>query len=160
MATMIQAIRMALHVGESRLGVTDIFGDTDVYEAWPPADAKILVRGQVLAGMSPTDGPTADRTKKNKQGAEQSINNPMMPVLWTREHKNEAGKVNKIVCTTMGSATDLQNEGVRRIVVNATYELAGLPVPAKADVDLVGEFKPSFYGFNGFIKGVKPPVSR
>ena len=27
MATMIQAIRMALHVGESRLGVTDIFGE-------------------------------------------------------------------------------------------------------------------------------------
>src|SRR5438445_3734810 len=26
-ATMIQAIRMALHVGESRLGVTDIFGE-------------------------------------------------------------------------------------------------------------------------------------
>ena len=26
MATMIQAIRMALHVGEERLGVTDIFG--------------------------------------------------------------------------------------------------------------------------------------
>src|SRR5262249_22960279 len=27
MATMIQAIRMALHVGEARLGVTDIFGE-------------------------------------------------------------------------------------------------------------------------------------
>src|SRR6185503_12061876 len=27
MSTMIQAIRMALHVGESRLGVTDIFGE-------------------------------------------------------------------------------------------------------------------------------------
>src|SRR3954463_9611890 len=26
MATMVQAIRMALHVGESKLGVTDIFG--------------------------------------------------------------------------------------------------------------------------------------
>ena len=27
MATMIQAIRLALHIGESRLGVTDIFGE-------------------------------------------------------------------------------------------------------------------------------------
>src|SRR6187431_1516023 len=27
MATMVQAIRMALHVGEARLGVTDIFGE-------------------------------------------------------------------------------------------------------------------------------------
>ena len=27
MATVVQAVRMALHVGESQLGVTDIFGD-------------------------------------------------------------------------------------------------------------------------------------
>src|SRR6266508_2387336 len=31
-------------------GVTEIFGDTDVYEAAPSADATILVRGQVLKG--------------------------------------------------------------------------------------------------------------
>ena len=34
-------------------GVADIFGLTDVYEAHPPADAKILVRGQSLKGMLP-----------------------------------------------------------------------------------------------------------
>ena len=27
MATMVQAVRMALHVGEERLGVTDVFGE-------------------------------------------------------------------------------------------------------------------------------------
>jgi 2-oxoisovalerate dehydrogenase E1 component beta subunit len=27
MSTLVQAMRMALHVGESRLGVTDIFGE-------------------------------------------------------------------------------------------------------------------------------------
>ena len=32
----------------------------------------------------------------------------------------------------------------------------GLPVPEKADVQYVGEFKPTMYGFNGFKKGVKP----
>ena len=31
-------------------GVTDVFGDTDVYEAYPPADATILLRGVVLKG--------------------------------------------------------------------------------------------------------------
>ena len=30
-----------------------IFGDTDVYEAYPPADATVLVRGIVLNGMTP-----------------------------------------------------------------------------------------------------------
>ena len=34
-------------------GITSIFGDTDVYEAYPPADATVLVRGMVLNGMTP-----------------------------------------------------------------------------------------------------------
>src|SRR6266581_9353323 len=38
-------------------GVTDVFGDTDVYEADPPGDATVLVRGQVLKGMDPGDAP-------------------------------------------------------------------------------------------------------
>ena len=33
-------------------GVTSLFGDTDVYEAYPPADATVLVRGLVLQGMT------------------------------------------------------------------------------------------------------------
>src|SRR5437764_11333529 len=44
-------------------GVNDLFGDTDVYEAYPPADAKILLRGQVVKGMRPSD-PPADYAKK------------------------------------------------------------------------------------------------
>src|SRR5204863_9100621 len=80
-------------------GVTDIFGDTDVYEAYPLADAKILVRGQVLKGMKPADEP-ADYKKKRSKGdkAEQGINDPMMPVIWTRSNKTESGKENKVLC--------------------------------------------------------------
>ncbi len=136
-------------------GVEDIFGDTDVYEAAPPADAKILVRGQVLKGMNPTD-PPADYRKKTVAKAEQGVNDPMMPVAWVREYKNDAGKMNRVLCTTMGSATDLQSEGVRRLVVNGLYWGLGMEVPAKANVDLVGEFKPTMYGFNGFKKDTKP----
>jgi hypothetical protein len=136
-------------------GITEVFGDTDVYEAAPPADAKILLRGQVLKGMKPEDAP-ADYKKKTAAKVEQGVNDPMMPVAWTREYKNDAGKVNKVLCTTMGSATDLQNEGMRRLVVNGLYWGLGLKVPAKANVDIVGEFQPTMYGFNGFQKGVKP----
>lgn len=135
-------------------GVTDIFGTSDVYEANPPSDAAILFRGQVLKGMTPTDAP-ADYKKKTKAG-EVSVNDPMQPIVWTREVKNDAGKTSKIFCTTMGAATDLTNEGLRRLVVNATYAFAGLEVPEKANVEYIGEYNPSMYGFNGFIKGVKP----
>ena len=133
-------------------GVTDIFGDTDVYEAYPPADAKILARGIVLKGMKPEDEPADYKKKRATDKAEQGINDPAMPVIWTRTH---AGK-NKILTTTMGSATDLANESLRRIIVNAAYSFTGLEVPATADVTLIGDYKPSFYGFNGFIKDVKP----
>ncbi len=138
-------------------GVTDLFGDTDVYEAHPVEDATILVRGQVLKGMKPTDAP-ADYRRKNNKRVEQGINDPMQPVVWTRELKNENGKVNRVLTTTMGSATDLQNEGLRRLLVNAAYWGVGLEkqIPEKANVDYVGEYRPTMYGFGGFKKGVKP----
>jgi azurin/glucose/arabinose dehydrogenase len=126
-------------------GVSDIFGNTDVYAANPPGDVKILVRGQVLSGINPTD--SAVEGKKN---------DPMQPVVWTRLSKNEAGKTNKILCTTMGAATDFLNEGLRRLLVNAVYWGVGLAVPAKADVALVGNYQPTMYGFDGYVKGVKP----
>ena len=49
----------------------------------------------------------------------------------------------------------MQNEGLRRLIVNAAYSFTGLEVPAKADVEYVDPFKPLFYGFNGFRKGLK-----
>src|SRR6266567_3206778 len=126
-------------------GVTDLFGNSDVYAASPPPDPKILVRGQVVAGMNPTDPPV--------QGPK---NEPMQPIVWTRFYKNEAGNTNQIFCTTMGAATDFQNGGLRRLLVNSVFWASGLEVPAQADVNFVGEYKPTIYGFGGYIKGVKP----
>jgi type 1 glutamine amidotransferase len=136
-------------------GVSDIFGDTDVYEAYPSADSTILVRGIVLKGMKPDDEPADYKRKRATDKQEQGINDPAMPVVWTRVNDNEFGKGNKILCTTMGSATDLQNEGLRRLIVNAAYSFTGLEVPGNANVEPVDPYKPLFYGFNGFRKGLK-----
>jgi hypothetical protein len=137
-------------------GVTDVFGTTDVYEAAPPADAKILMRGQVLEGMTP-DSPPLDKKKTlADKKTEQGLNDPMMPIAWTRTVQNEAGGSNKIFTTTMGAATDLTSEGLRRMIVNAVYWSLGMDVPEKAKVDLVGEFNPTAYGFKGYQKGIKP----
>ncbi len=142
--------------GEAILhGVTDVFGTSDVYEAYPPADAKILIRGQVLKGMSPTDAPADSKKKRSTDKAEQGINEPMMPIAWTREVPNAAGKTNRILCTTMGAASDLPNEGLRRLVINGVFWGLGLEVPAMADVSFVDEYNPSFYGFKGYRKGLK-----
>ena len=136
-------------------GVADVFGDTDVYEANPPADAKILLRGQVLKGMSPTDPPADyEKTRAGDKG-KQPVNSPMMPIAWLREVKNSSGKTNRVLCTTMGAATDLSNESLRRLVVNGVFHGAGVNIPAKADVSLVGDYQPSPYQANGFKKGMK-----
>jgi hypothetical protein len=137
-------------------GVSDIFGNSDVYEAYPPNDAKILVRGEVLKGMKADDPPASYKKKRKSDGKDQDVNHPMMPVAWTRLVKNDAGKENRIFCTTMGAATDLENEGLRRLVVNAVYWGLGMEVPAKADVALVDEYKPTMYGFKDHKKGVRP----
>jgi hypothetical protein len=136
-------------------GVTDVFGDTDVYEANPPADAKILMRGQVLKGMSPSDPPADYEKSRAADKTMQGVNSPMMPIAWTREVKNASGKTNKILCTTMGAATDLANESLRRLVVNGVFHGLGLTVPDKANVTPVGSYRPSPYKSNGFKPGVK-----
>jgi len=129
-------------------GVAEIWGPTDVYGVIPlPADAKVLVRGQVVAGMKPTDPPVIGKK-----------NDPMMPLVWVRDYIGENGKTSKIVTTTMGAAVDLESEGLRRLLVNACYWTTGLEekIPAKANVDYVGEYKPTSFGFGKFKPGVKP----
>ncbi|MBM3888901.1 MAG: ThuA domain-containing protein [Verrucomicrobia bacterium] len=136
-------------------GVDLVFGLTDVYTANPPDDCTILMRGQVLTGMKPDDPPVVGKQKPTDKYEK---NNPMQPILWTRAHKNETGKTNKICCTTMGAAVDLESEGLRRVLVNACYWALGLEdkIPEKSNVDYVGEYKPLYFGFGKFKPGLKP----
>jgi hypothetical protein len=136
-------------------GVTDVFGPTDVYGANPPEGSVILMRGQVLTGMNPGDPPV---TGKQKPGDKYEKNNPMQPLVWLRDYKGETGKTSKVITTTMGASVDLSNEGLRRLLVNACYWALGLEdkIPAKNNVDVVGDYKPTYFGFGKFVKGVKP----
>ncbi len=122
----------------------DIWGPTDVYDVRLPlpGDSQALVLGEVVAGMKPTDKPVAGKK-----------NDPMMPIAWTKSYKKA-----RVFTTTMGSSQDLESEGYRRLLVNASYWCLGMEekIPENAKVDLVGAFKPSRFGFGGFRKGVKP----
>lgn len=147
----------------------EIFAVSDVYGVRLPlpGDSKPLILGQSLTrkgpmdkedpffGMRPTDEPST-RMTKGPGGTEQPVNDPMMPIAWTKTYKLPGGKTGHVFNTTMGASTDLANEALRRLLVNAAYQLTGLKVPAKANVDLVGEYKPIAYGFKGFKTGVKP----
>ena len=85
-------------------------------------------------------------------------NDPMMPLMWVRTWKTPSGKEARIICTTMGASVDLLNEGLRRALVNAVYWGLAMEdqIPSESNVDLVGEFKPTFYGFGNHPRGLKP----
>jgi type 1 glutamine amidotransferase len=130
-------------------GCQDIWAPTDVYTVRLPlpGNCQPLILGEVLTGMKPTDPPVEGRK-----------NDPMMPVAWTKTYRGASGNVGRVFTTTMGAAVDLQSEGLRRLLVNATYWCVGLEdkIPAKANVDLVGQYQPSWFGSDKFKKSVKP----
>jgi type 1 glutamine amidotransferase len=125
----------------------DIWGPTDVYEAHLNRDCTPLVLGQVLQGMKPADPPLQDKK-----------NDPMLPIAWTKTYLSASGKTGRVFTTTMGASQDLLSEGLRRLLVNASYWAAGMEdkIPAKSKVELVGEYNPLPFAFGGFKKGVKP----
>ena len=83
-------------------------------------------------------------------------NDPLMPVAWTRLNENANGRSNRVFCTTMGAATDLANEGLRRLVVNAVLWGFGIEVPAKTDVRFVDPYAPADYSSKGYRRGLTP----
>jgi len=127
----------------------DIWGPTDVYGVRLPlpGDSKPVVLGQVLVGMN-----------KDDKAVEGKQNNPMMPIAWIKTYTGKAGKPARIFTSTIGASQDLESEGVRRMFVNATYWCLGMEdkIPAKAKVDLIGDYKPSRFSFGGFVKDLKP----
>lgn len=123
-------------------GVVDVFGPTDVYGVNPdfPPDATVLLHGLTLTGMNPADPP--------------NLNKAIMPLVWLRDCTAPSGRQAKILCSTIGAAVDFQSEDLRRLIVNASFFLTGLEVPARADAAPLEEFHPTYFGFNNAKKGV------
>ena len=120
--------------------VKDVFAPSDVYTVsnLNEKEATVLMRGAVTATLDPASKPI-----------EGPKNNPMMPLAWLREYTAPNGTTKgKAFCTTAGASVDFKSEDLRRMVVNATYFLAGLKVPEKADVAFVDPFEPTMFRFN------------
>lgn len=142
----------------------DVWGPSDVYTVRLPlpGDSQPLIMGQVVNragefddtdltyGMRPTDSELpGPQTKKDKDGNEIEFdkNSPIMPVAWTKSYQLPEGKKGKSFTTTLGASTDLLSEGTRRLIVNAAFWLLDRDVPSKTNVDLVGNYAPSQFGF-------------
>ena len=134
-------------------GVSDIWGNSDVYRTYKvgaslPEGCTALVWGQPLMGRKPDDAP-----------------NPKLeplPVAWFKNWQTSEGKAARVFQSTMGSATDLQNPGLRRLIINAAYWGMGLEsaITPTRSVEIVGAYQPLESGFNYKELGVIPkPVS-
>ncbi len=135
----------------------DIWGSTDVYGVRLPlpGDSHPIILGQVINrkgeydetdiffGMKPTDTELAE---ENNEGTK--VNDILMPIAWTKSYQLPEGKRGKAFTSTIGSSSDMLNEGVRRLLVNAVIWAMDTTVPVRANVDLVGDFIPSSYGFH------------
>lgn len=126
-----------------------IWVPTDTYEVRlpMPEGCRPLLLGQVLSGLHPNDPPVSGK-----------VNDPMMPVAWTRNYVGERGKTTRTFTSTMGAADDLENESLRRLIINAAYWAVGLEkkIPEKSDVSLVGEYHPHSFRSEQYTKGVRP----
>ncbi len=125
-------------------GVVDVWGTTDVYGIRAlPDDAEVLLYGAVLLGMEP-DSPI-------------NYEKSLMPIAWTRDFVGETGNHSRVFATTMGASVDFENADLRRLLVNSIYW--GLEMedqmPDTTNVDLVGNYNPTFYGFGEYQKGMK-----
>ncbi|MBA4190322.1 MAG: hypothetical protein C0467_20235 [Planctomycetaceae bacterium] len=122
-------------------GVSDIWGLTDVYRTFKeggslPTGCTPLVEGQPLKGRKPDDAPNPELIA--------------LPVAWVKTWTGNAGKTTRVFHTTMGSAEDYKNAGLRRLTVNAAYWCLELEekIDHQSKVDIVGEFQPLGSGFD------------
>lgn len=117
-----------------------IFATSDVYTVKLPlpGDSKPLVLGEVTETLKPDSKAVAGKK-----------NDPMMPVAWTKTYTGAAGKAARVFTTTMGASVDLEFEGTRRLIVNGSLWALGLEdkIPAKTNVEIVGEYKPTPFKF-------------
>ncbi len=141
-------------------GVHDVWGPTDVYAIAHllPTDV-VLLRGQVLDGMTPDSKPNAGPQ-----------NAPMMPLMWARERSvtpradpkastpAPSPVTQRVVAATIGAAVDLQSADLRRAYVNACYWALRMEaqIDEKSSVDVVGDYAPTMFGFGKAKKGVMP----
>ena len=104
---------------------------------------KVLLYGAVLTGMEADDAINYEKS--------------LMPIAWTRDFVGETGNHARVFATTMGASVDFESEDLRRLLVNSVYwglEMEDV-MPEEANVELVGPYKPTFYGFEEYQRGMK-----
>ena len=107
-----------------------IWGPTDVYGIrMPMPNTQFIILGQTINragaydkndpfyGLKETDTEIATINPASKKAY--NPNAPMPPIAWTKDYQLPNGKAGQSFTTTIGAATDMVDEEVRRLMVNA-----------------------------------------
>jgi len=126
-------------------GVKKMWVQAGGYNADPLQPSEVLAMAQPLVAMEPD-----------------SASNPEykpVPGAWTRSYKGTSGKSGRVFTSTYGASNDIENEGYRRMLINACLWAMGLEdaIRADADVSLVGPYNATWRKEHGQRReGLKP----
>lgn len=126
-------------------GVKSMWVQCGGYKADPLKPSTVLAMAQPLQGMEP-DSPADPKM-------------PPVPGAWTRSYKGADGAEGRVFTSTYGASNDIENEGYRRMLVNACFWAAGIEdqITAEANVEFVGPYNATWRRDRGKRKaGVKP----
>lgn len=126
-------------------GVKDMWVQCGGYAADPLEPSEVLAMAQPLEGMTSDAGP--DPTFEPVPGA------------WTRSYQGAGGTSGRVFTSTYGASNDFENEGYRRMIVNACFWSLGMEgaIEPDADVSFVGPYNATWRKDRGRRKeGLKP----
>ncbi|MHC4401617.1 MAG: ThuA domain-containing protein [Planctomycetota bacterium] len=126
-------------------GVKSMWVQCGGYQADPLQPSDVLAMAQPLLGMEPDSDPDPER--------------PPVPGAWTRSYQGASGRSGRVFTSTYGASNDIENEGFRRMLVNACFWAAGLEdaIEPDADVSFVGPYNATWRKGRGRrTSGLKP----
>ena len=125
-------------------GVKDMHAMAGAYSARPMPGSTILATNRVLESMEVGAKPVEDKEPQ--------------PCAWVRTYSFKDGPKGRAFCSTQGASEDIQSEGVRRMIVNATLWCMGMEdhIKANADVSFVGPYNPTTFSFKPSITDARP----
>ena len=126
-------------------GVKDMWVQCGGYFANPLKPYETVAVAQPLMSMEPDGKP--DPNKKP------------VPAAWTRTYQGKDGKSGRVFTSTYGASNDIENDGYRRMLINAVYWALAMEdkIAADSNVSFIGPYNATWRRGRGRRKGGTKP---